>query len=170
MMIHAPNVTDTGIVVEGMTEFVDLFPTLVDLAGFAQLNTCPEKSAHIPLCTEGESLTPLITNNTNMPWKQRVFSQFPRKGPFDILAGNNNYMGYTMRTERYRYTEWVHFSGPPKYEINWNKNVGVELYDHRNDAEENVNLAHVSKYQSVIKELRKLLHGGWRNGRPSVNL
>ena len=32
MMVHIPGLTDAGIATEQLTEFVDLFPTLVDAA------------------------------------------------------------------------------------------------------------------------------------------
>ncbi len=54
-------------------------------------------------------------------------------------------MGYTVITKigevEYRYTEWVDFNTENKYQPNWNRNVGVELYDHNNDIGENFNIA-----------------------------
>ena len=41
-------------------------------------------------------------------------------------------MGYSMRTDRYRYTEWAEPGKEP---------AGVELYDHQADPAENVNIA-----------------------------
>ena len=51
-------------------------------------------------------------------------------------------MGFTMRTPRYRYTEWVKWNMDHEkkvYEPVWNENKGTELYDHKYDPEENVN-------------------------------
>ena len=47
MMVHVPGVTDKGIITEQLTEFVDLFPTLVEAAGLPLLTTCPENSTQI---------------------------------------------------------------------------------------------------------------------------
>ena len=44
MMIHIPGKTNEGIVTEKLTEFVDLFPTLVDAAGLKPMTKCPENS------------------------------------------------------------------------------------------------------------------------------
>ena len=153
MMIHIPGRTDQGIVTEHLTEFVDLYPTLVEAAGLPPLPVCPENSTLVPLCREGNSLMPLIENAARPDWKNRVFSQYPRDG---------NIMGYTMRTEQYRYTEWVAFEGEPVYKPVWEKVAGVELYDHQKDPEENRNEANNVMYEEIRKELSKMLHQGWR--------
>ena len=45
MMIHIPGKTNEGTVTEKLTEFVDLFPTLVDAAGLKPMPKCPENSS-----------------------------------------------------------------------------------------------------------------------------
>lgn len=158
MMIHIPGITDKGIVSEQLTEFVDLFPTLVEAAGLDQLPLCPGNSTNVTLCREGESLFPLI-RNTSAPWKRAVFSQYPRD------ESGINIMGYTMRTDRYRYTEWVDFSGPPAYKPDWSSQHGVELYDHKEDPYEDINKAYDTSYADIAKVLSKELHAGWRAAR-----
>lgn len=153
MMIHVPGLTDAGVETRQLTEFVDLFPTLVEAAGLPSLTLCPENSAHTNVCHEGTSLLPLILN-PNRAIKRAAFSQHPR-GP--------NVMGYTLRTDQYRYTEWAEFQYAPVYKPDWNKLVGVELYDHLADPDENYNGAYDSKYQDVRMTLSPLLHAGWRN-------
>ena len=153
MMIHIPGVTDQGIVTEELTEFVDLFPTLVDAAGLPEIPLCPENSSKILLCTEGKSMMPLIYGTHSGVWKKRVFSQYPREGQI---------MGYTMRTERYRYTEWVHFHYAPIYRPFWDKLAAAELYDHAVDPQENSNLANNKGYELIREGLSKYLHEGWR--------
>ena len=65
-------------------EFVDIFPTLTEMAGLAvQPPRCPEISSTIPLCTEGASLVNLIqqvaeTGQTPSSWKNVAFTQFLR--------------------------------------------------------------------------------------------
>ena len=163
MMIHVPDVTDDGIVIEELTEFVDLFPTLVELAGFKAMDVCPKDSSQVRLCTEGMSMVPLFNQSTNHSnWKKRVFSQIPRK------QNEADFMGYTMRTDRYRYTEWVRVTGRPYYRIKWDKKAGVELYDHQIDPEENVNVYREKAYEVTVKELSKQLHDGWRKAIPNT--
>lgn len=152
MMIHIPGMTDKGIVTEQLTEFVDLFPTLVEAAGLDPPPLCPENSTEVKLCREGTSLIPLI-QNPNKPLKSAAFSQYPRQ---------KNIMGYTMRTDQYRYTEWTKFSYAPAYKPDWSDLAGVELYDHFKDSEENYNRANDKTYASIRQELSKMLHAGWR--------
>ena len=159
MMVHIPGRTDSGIVTEQLTEFVDLFPTLVDAAGLPPLPLCPENSSNIELCREGSSLLPLI-KNPNASWKNASFSQYPRS------LNKTRIMGYTMRTDIFRYTEWAKFEYAPVYKPDWNHLFGVELYDHSKDPEENHNMALEPSYAKTIKGLSDQLHAGWRNVLP----
>ncbi len=72
-------------------------------------------------------------------------------------------MGYSVRTDQFRYTEWVKFQGKPQYRPVWDKQVATELYDHKKDPQENKNEASNPEYKNIVVELSKLLHGGWRN-------
>lgn len=152
LLIHIPGQTDGGITVNQLTEFVDLFPTLVEAAGLSPLDLCPEDSSKIALCTEGSSLMPLISNPGG-EWKSRVFMQY--------LRGNWG-MGYSMRTSDFRYTEWVGVADEPPHTPDWEDPKGVELYDHRIDPDENVNRADDPEYQEVVMELQQQLRLGWR--------
>ena len=158
MMLHIPGVTDAGIQVEQLTEFVDLFPTLVEAAGLEKLEKCPKDSSNIAVCSEGESLMPLVSNPDLPTWKKRVFSQYPRKEH----SKRKMVMGYSMRTPRYRYTEWVHFETAPHFKPKWDRVYGVELYDHQIDPEENHNVASDDAYKVIVAGLSKQLHQGWR--------
>ena len=100
-------------------------------------------------------MIPLITDPESATWKDRVFSQYPR-------GDHGAVMGYSMRTEQYRYTEWVHFTGPPLYQPKWNVSYGTELYDHKKDPEENWNRADDPAYQDLRLTLSSQLHAGWR--------
>ena len=62
-------------------------------------------------------------------------------------------MGYSMRTDRYRLVEW---SCPGKSFAEY------ELYDHRTDPDEDINLAAKPEYAKLVKELADQLHEGWR--------
>src|SRR5262249_13019963 len=64
------------------------------------------------------------------------------------------YMGYSVRTERWRYTEWDE------------GRKGAELYDHQNDPREFRNLAKDPDHAKVVEEMRQLLREGIRAGRP----
>ena len=68
-----------------------------------------------------------------------MFSQFER------LHEKQRYMGYAMRTDRYRYIEWLDRA---THTVAFR-----ELYDHRSDPDENVNIAGVSKNAPLLKVL-----------------
>lgn len=71
-------------------------------------------------------------------------------------------MGYTIRTERFRYTEWVHFNHTT-FQGDWNSVVAKELYDLISDVNEDVNLADRSELNDIKEGLRKDLILGWRH-------
>jgi arylsulfatase A-like enzyme len=125
---------------ERLVEFVDIYPTLCELAGLP-----------VPRGLDGKSIVPLL-HNTDRPWKKAVFSQFLREGIWRTPDGKT-YMGYSVRTERHRYTEWC----------NWDTKeaVGAELYDHRSDSNENMNVVDDPKYNTIRKELALLLQEKW---------
>jgi len=102
----------------------------------------------VPEKLEGTSLVPVM-QNPNRPWKKAAFSQehSRRKG----------IMGYTMRTDRYRYTEWF---SPEKALI------ARELYDHERDPDETVNLAGRAGNEKLVESLGQMLHAGWRAALP----
>ena len=66
-------------------------------------------------------------------------------------------MGYTIKTEDFRYTEWQsRDTGEVK---------ARELYDHREDAAENVNAAEDVRYAETVTELEKVIKKGWEAAR-----
>ncbi|XP_045187718.2 iduronate 2-sulfatase-like [Mercenaria mercenaria] len=155
MMIRIPNVTDAGIQSEQLVEFVDLFPTLVEAAGLGTIPRCSNTSSTTELCHEGSSLMPLV-ENPDIPIKEAAFSQTPSPYP-----SSGRVMGYTMRTEQYRYTEWPAFRYDPHYTPNWKKLSGVELYDHEVDPDENINRADDDAYTDIKTNLSLQLRQGW---------
>ena len=158
MMIRIPGITDAGIKSDQLVELVDLFPTLAEAAGLDAIPQCPEDSSNIELCHEGMSLYPLI-ENPSTAIKNAAFSQ--AKSPY---PGYGRFMGYSMRTIRYRYTEWVIYRDDPYFYPRWELDLaGVELYDHDGDPDENFNRAHTRAYECIQEELSKRLRSGWRD-------
>jgi len=143
LMISMPDGRTCGQRPNALVEFVDLYPTLVEAAGF-----------EAPDGLEGLSMTPLLVD-PNQSWKQAAFSQFPRPWRYH---GEPEIMGYSIRTDRYRYTEWQKFRSRDP--------VARELYDHQCDAAEMTNLAEHPDLATVVSELSNLLRGGWRSALP----
>jgi uncharacterized sulfatase len=108
-------------------EFVDVYPTLADLCGLTP-----------PATLEGKSLRPLL-ENPKARWTKPAITQVDRG------RGSQGIMGYSVRTERWRYTEWD------------GGKAGVELYDHDNDPHEWQNLANEKKFTTTLAKLKKLL-------------
>ncbi|WP_020571388.1 sulfatase-like hydrolase/transferase [Neolewinella persica] len=119
---------------------VDAFPTLFDLAGVK-----PSAQA------EGKSLVPLLDNDPKTTVEQDfAISQYARGGK------KNPTMGYSLRTERYRYTEW--HKGYTSADTYSNDNiVGVELYDYEKDPLETQNWAKDKDYMKVVPGLKAQL-------------
>ena len=117
------------------TEFVDVYPTLLELAGVTSPNNL-----------DGVSLVPLMEKKVKKV-KDFAVSQFPR---------DNNKMGYTFRNETYRYTVWISDEKP--YENNRNIDTAIivdeELYDYEKDPEETKNLINEADYATIKKDLK----------------
>ena len=79
---------------------------------------------------------------------------------------NETVMGYTVRVEHFRYTEWVQFHAFPIFKQDWDINFGTELYDHRIDPEENYNFHGEQGYEATERELSRVLRAGWRSALP----
>ena len=89
LVVYDPRAKAKGAT-KALVEFVDIYPTLCELAGL-----------ELPEHLEGTSFAPLL-DKPDTPWKKAAFSQYPR----------GSKMGYTMRTDRYRYTLWVDRKNP----------------------------------------------------------
>jgi len=171
LMVHIPGVTDAGIKTAKLVEFVDIFPTIVEAAGFDPLDTCPTNSNETSLCTEGSSLLPLMDDPLTSDWKEAVFWQYPRGGWKEDNTNIPECMGYSMRTDQYHYTEWVQitFLGDNSYEPDWetvcdsNEEFQSELYDLSTDPEENVNIVGDDDQADIVAELSTRLRAGWRD-------
>lgn len=143
LIVSAPGRRE-GVASNALVELVDLYPTLVALAGLPMAEGL-----------EGHSLIPLL-DQPDMAWKPAVFSQFPR--PWPIGKGGPQIMGYSVRTDHHRYTEWRDLrSGDVK---------ATELYDHLNDPFERVNVSGDKRYRRTKRKLEKILLRGWREAVP----
>ena len=123
MIVVAPGQKAAGKASTRTVELLDMYPTLADLAGLT-----PPKNL------EGASLRPLL-DDPAAGWKRAAFTQVQRGGV----------PGHSVRTERWRYTEWA---GGEK---------GAELYDHEADSQEVNNLANDPKHAATVAEMKALV-------------
>jgi iduronate 2-sulfatase len=108
-------------------ELLDLYPTLGELAKLP-----------LPSGLQGRSLTPLL-RDPKAAWDRPALTQVTRGGAQD------RYIGYSVRTEKWRYTEWD------------DGKRGLQLYNEIDDPDELRNLAEDPKHQQVVSEMRQLL-------------
>lgn len=111
-----------GQVARSPIELVDLYPTLLDLCGLK----APHRLA-------GESIKPLLENPA-----------VAGKGYAFTMVTRGNLLGRTVRTDRWRYTEWDQ------------GRQGVELYDETADPGENCNLSTRPELAQTIASLKAL--------------
>jgi arylsulfatase A-like enzyme len=124
------------------TESLDIYPTLCELAGLP-----------VPPDTQGESLVPYLTNPQHKG-KAVACSMMKRN-----MSGGNKTdgTGYALRDERYRLVVWIKdkdkeaFLKNPRPDSPYIKDI--ELYDHRNDPQENVNTASNPENREVVARL-----------------
>lgn len=136
MIISVPGITNSKESFDRPVELLDLYPTLV--------NVCGAKNA--PTDLDGRDITPLL-KNISTPWEAYAYSQQNRMpSKHGASAVKEPTMGRSIRSDRYRLTEWNDGA------------AGGELYDYQNDPEEHVNLWNNKKYKKVQAELSKRLH------------
>ena len=127
LIIAAPHAKGNGKVSKRVVELVDLYPTLAHLCGLQP-----------PGYLAGNNLMPLLSN-PNKKWKSAAYTQVLR-------GGAEKFIGRSVRTERWRYTEWD------------NGKKGVELYDHKRDPNEYNNLAVDPNFAKIRDEMGILLN------------
>ena len=145
VIIRYPNQANRGAHTKGITELVDLFPTLCDIADI-----------EIPEYLQGTSLLPLI-NKPEQKWKSAAFSQFHRRPK--VSADGKRYMGYSINTDQHHYIEW--------YAWNHKKGIkgelkNIELYDRIMDPYEKMNIANEYDQSTIQEDLASQLAAGWR--------
>ena len=142
LIVRMPGTPGTrpGASTRGLVELVDLYPTLADLCGLPQ-----------PEGLQGTSFRPLL-ENPELEWKSAIFSEAQRNGAH----------GRSVRTARYRFTEWTPLEGGGEVEF--------ELYDLEQDPKEYDNLAHVPGHRALRDRLAQHLHAGWQAALPGAEL
>lgn len=147
LILAVPGQKNVGQRTGALVEFVDVYPTLVDLCGLP-----------MPGGLEGMSMKPLL-DNPRRPWKKAAFSQFPRAKAGPRHRGRGHTMGYALRTDQYRYVEWR--------TCKTGDVVARELYDHESEPREMRNLADRLEHAPLVRRLSEQLHAGWRAARPT---
>lgn len=148
MIIRYPNQENRGAQTFAMTELVDMFPSLCELAGIEVPNYL-QGSSFVPLCEEPDR-----------SWKTAAFSQFHRRPK--VSADGQRYMGYSINTPAYHYIEWYRWTAKTGSRGEY---ISSELYDTTTDPYETVNIAETVDSE-VIEELSAHLAAGWEQAGP----
>jgi iduronate 2-sulfatase len=135
LIISVPGINSSGQSTNTPVELVDVFPTLCDLNNIKG-----------PIGLDGISLTPVF-NDISKKVKNAAISQFPR----------GNRMGYTYRTDRYRYIIWIEKDF--EEDSRDGKIVARELFDYLSDPLEKVNLVFRPEYKKINKLFEEFADG-----------
>ncbi len=150
LLIAAPG-NPAGKVCRAPVSLVDLFPTLTELCGIQP-----------PPGLQGQSLVSLL-KNSDAPSRGWALTQVVRgnnagaapKKQAAPETRNVRVFGYSLRTQRYRYTEWDR------------GRAGRELYDHQTDPRELTNLADLPAHQETSTALASMLEKAIQSTLPS---
>ncbi len=137
---------NAGAKTNSIVEFVNIYPTLADLAGLP-----------LPKHPEGVSFKPVL-DDPNRPWKSAAFSQYPRSAGKSEIG---QLMGYAMRTERYRFVVWMARDDHSKIDA-------IELYDHTLDPQEATNIAKMPGNNELVDKLLVQWRKGWQGVKPGI--
>jgi arylsulfatase A-like enzyme len=121
LIIRAPGMPENNRVAS-LVEFIDIYPTLCELAELP-----------LPEHLQGRSLVPLL-KDSGAVWKDAAVGRYG--------------IGETIRTDRYRYSEFLDKQGDL---------IGRMLYDHREDPRENVNIVDRPEHEKLVKYLAEQL-------------
>ena len=133
LIVSIPGQEHIGVKTDALVELVDIYPTLCDACQLP-----------IPEQLEGLSMVPVIQEPTT-PWKSAAFSKTGKE-----------YGKRSIRTQRYRYSEFVKSALPRK-----------ELYDHNTDPDEKVNIADLPENSELVSHLSERLRAGWQAALPA---
>lgn len=123
LIIADPRERSAGKTSPRVVQYLDMYPTLVELCELPQASWL-----------EGVSLKPLL-DDPLARWDKPAYT----------VQTRNWFMGRTVRTDRWRYTEWDE------------GRRGTALFDHESDPHEMRNLAALPDYRETVQELRRLL-------------
>jgi iduronate 2-sulfatase len=126
LIVRAPGGLKGGVN-RSLVELVDLYPTLCELAALEP-----------PGGLEGRSFAPLL-RDAAAQGEDAAFSQYP----------SGKHMGYSVRTARWRYTEWRTRGHKPQI-------IARELYDFEAGGHDR-NLADAPSLQTIRDQLHDLL-------------
>lgn len=142
LIIADPRIASThGQSTSSLAELIDLYPTLADLT-----EVTDGLGENLRQHLDGVSLAPIL-RDTNRVVKTAAFTRHQQ--PFYGSSKNWQAWGHSVRTKRWRYTQWR--------SIETDQVIARELYDHANDADETQNVAGRAENADRVKRLASRL-------------
>ena len=136
LILSVPGMKNAGKSTTSLAEFVDIYPTLADVAGLPA-----------PTGVDGKSLKPIL-ENPSASVRKVALSQYPRN------VSGKPVMGYSARDARWRLTLWRDRAT--------NETIATELYDEKNDPKESVNVARKPENAATIARLTRELEAAYK--------
>ena len=130
-----PGTKTRGQQSNSLVEYTDLYPTITALTG-----------VKTPGAVMGKSLTPILSDANSKVRSSALTQSSSRAFVMHKTEGAmKNVSGFSLRTERYRYTIWDEGK------------KGIELYNYESDPMEFTNLAGKKEYAEVETKMKNLL-------------
>jgi iduronate 2-sulfatase len=134
LIMVAPRQLTPGTRSDALVELIDIYPTLVSLAGLDK-----------PLSDlQGTNLQAMLAGKST-PRNAAISQSWSAAHLIRPERKDLEIMGYSIRTNRYRYTEWA------------GGEEGVELYDYQTDPDEFQNLAMDPEYKQLLNQMKLLM-------------
>ena len=121
-----------GVRSNSPVELIDIYPTLMNL-------TKIETPSHVI----GKSLVPIFNDHKHMV-RESALTRWRASQHGNLNFKESGIQGYSIKTKRFRLTKWGE-----------NGEHGYELYDHKSDKDEMVNLVNDLSYKSNLDSLKK---------------
>ena len=128
LIFSGPGISSGLGPIDEPVELVDLYPTIMELL---QMET--------PDFVRGKSLHPYF-KGSRIPIRNSALTELLVRTPQGMAQG------YSIKTKRYRLNRWSH-----------NNLFKYELYDHKDDRDELINLVYDQQYTKVLDSLKKVL-------------
>ncbi|MGF1582293.1 MAG: sulfatase [Gemmataceae bacterium] len=142
LIIADPRQKNKGLSTKALAEMVDLYPTLAELCKLPQ-----------PKHLKGRSLVPVV-NDPKHNVREAALTVAWSRGRLPRKKGKRQRaLGYSIRTSRYRYTEWA------------GGKFGIELYDYKTDPMEYTNLAKNAEFGQVLAQMQRLMAGARKRAK-----
>jgi len=152
----------SGRTVETVASYLDILPTLADLAGVAL------PSDHL---FEGRSLVPFLAEE-NPPWEDRYLFQHVTRWTQNADPDEHKWLSFSVRNQRFRLVESTEYEKirpvperPPGYQPPSGP-LKLHLYDMQNDPNQTKDVSQL--HPELVADMLKQYEAFWESVRPKM--